>query len=240
MLIRGKKENIMNKRRTKITRNYLMHPAGSVLIETGNTKVICTAMVEKGVPPFLREADPPQGWLTAEYSMLPGAPNQRFKRERGKTNGRSTEIQRLIGRTLRTAVNMTKFPGFTVHVDCDVIQADGGTRTAAITGACVAIKDAFLKMISKGMIAEDPFKEWIAAVSVGMMKGEPVIDLCYDEDFQADVDMNIVMTESGKFVEIQGTGETIPFSDEELKVMLKEARKAIRQLIKFQKRLYEE
>jgi len=230
----------MNKRKTKITRNYLMHPAGSVLIETGNTKVICTAMIEKGVPPFLKEVYPPQGWLTAEYSMLPGAPNQRFKRERGKSNSRSTEIQRLIGRTLRTAVDMTKFPGFTVHVDCDVIQADGGTRTAAITGACVAIKDAFTKMISENMITEDPFREWIAAVSVGMVNGKAVVDLCYEEDFHADVDMNIVITESGKFVEIQGTGETVPFSDEELKVMLREAKKAIKQLIKYQKRLYEE
>jgi ribonuclease PH len=230
----------MKKRKTKITRNYLMHPAGSVLIETGNTKIICTASVEEGIPMFLKEADPPQGWLTAEYSMLPGAPNQRFKRERGKTNGRSTEIQRLIGRSLRAAVDMTKFPGFTVHVDCDVIQADGGTRTAAITGACVAVKDAFNKMITEGSITEDPFREWIAAVSVGMVKGKPVIDLCYDEDFHAEVDMNIVMTESGKFVEIQGTAETIPFSDEELKVMLKEAKKIIRQLIKLQKRLYEE
>jgi ribonuclease PH len=229
----------MNKRKTKITRNYLMHPAGSVLIETGNTKVICTAMIEKGVPSFLKEVDPPQGWLTAEYSMLPGAPNQRFKRERGKSNSRSTEIQRLIGRVLRTTVDMTKFPGFTIHVDCDVIQADGGTRTAAITGACVAIKDAFTNMISEGSITEDPFKEWIAAVSVGMVNSEAVVDLCYEEDFQADVDMNIVMTESGKYVEIQRTGETKSFSDEELREMLKEAKKAIRQLIKFQKRLYE-
>lgn len=216
-----------------------MHPAGSVLIETGNTKVICTAMIEKGVPSFLKEVDPPQGWLTAEYSMLPGAPNQRFKRERGKSNSRSTEIQRLIGRVLRTTVDMTKFPGFTIHVDCDVIQADGGTRTAAITGACVAIKDAFTNMISEGSITEDPFKEWIAAVSVGMVNSEAVVDLCYEEDFQADVDMNIVMTESGKYVEIQRTGETKSFSDEELREMLKEAKKAIRQLIKFQKRLYE-
>lgn len=188
----------------------------------------------------MKEADPPQGWLTAEYSMLPGAPNQRFKRERGKSNSRSTEIQSLIGRTLRTAVDLTKFPGFTVHVDCDVLQADGGTRTAAITGACVAIKDAFVKMLSEGLITEDPLKEWIAAVSVGMVNGEPVVDLCYDEDSNADVDMNIVMTENDKFVEIQGTAETEPFSDEELKVMLKEAKKAIRQLIKFQKGLYEE
>ena len=189
---------------------------------------------------FLKEADPPQGWLTAEYSMLPGAPNQRFKRERGRSNSRSTEIQRLIGRALRTAVDMTKFPGFTVHVDCDVIQADGGTRTAAITGACVAIKDAFTKMISEGSIAEDPFREWIAAVSVGIVNGELVVDLCYDEDSHAEVDMNIVMTESGKYVEIQGTGETVTFSDEDLKVMLKHAKKAIKQLIKFQKQLYNE
>ena len=226
----------MKKRKTKITRNYLMHPAGSVLIETGKTKVICTVMIEESIPPFLRNADPPQGWLTAEYSMLPGAPNQRFRRERGKANSRSTEIQRLIGRSLRAVVDMTKFPGISINIDCDVLQADGGTRTAAITGACVALQDAFEKLQKDGLISENPLKELIAAISVGIVDGEPVLDLDYEADSNADVDMNVVMTESGKFVEIQGTAEAEPFSDNELKIMLKAAKTGIKQLIKEQKK----
>lgn len=229
----------MTKRKTKITRNYLMHPAGSVLIETGKTKVICTVMIEESIPFFLKNAVPPQGWLTAEYSMLPGAPNQRFKRERGKANSRSTEIQRLIGRSLRAVVDMTKFPGISINVDCDVLQADGGTRTAAITGACVALQDAFQKLIQDGMIKENPLKEFIAAVSVGIVNGKPVLDLDYEADSRADVDMNVVMTESGKFVEIQGTAEAEPFSDDELKIMLKAAKIGIKQLIKEQKKSLE-
>ncbi|MCF7793879.1 MAG: ribonuclease PH [Candidatus Cloacimonetes bacterium] len=229
----------MTKRKTKITRNYLMHPAGSVLIETGNTKVICTVMIEENIPFFLREADPPQGWLTAEYSMLPGAPNHRFRRERGKTNSRSTEIQRLIGRALRAVVDMTKFSGITVNIDCDVLQADGGTRTAAITGACVALCDAFSKLLKDGLIEENPLREMIAAISVGIVDGEPVLDLDYEKDSQADVDMNVVMTESGKFVEIQGTAEAAPFDDSELKIMLKAAKTGIKQLIKEQKKALE-
>ncbi|MDO9576572.1 MAG: ribonuclease PH [Candidatus Cloacimonadales bacterium] len=229
----------MKKRKTKITRDYLMHPAGSVLIETGNTKVICTVMIEESIPSFLKNVDPPQGWLTAEYSMLPGAPNQRFKRERGKTNSRSTEIQRLIGRSLRAVVDMTKFPGISINVDCDVLQADGGTRTAAITGACVALCDAFGKLQKDGLIKENPLNEMIAAISVGIVNGQPVLDLDYEADSRADVDMNVVMTESGKFVEIQGTAEAAPFSDEELKIMLKAAKIGIKQLIKEQKKALE-
>ncbi len=224
----------MKKRKTVITRNYLKHPAGSVLIATGDTKVICTATVEKGIPFFLKEAVPAQGWLTAEYNMIPGAPNTRFRRERNKVGGRTMEIQRLIGRCLRAVVDMEKFPGYTVQVDCDVIQADGGTRTAAITGACIALYDAFTTLLTDGKIEKNPLKECIAAISVGIVKGEPVLDLCYEEDSKADVDMNVVMTESGKFVEIQGTAEAAPFSDSELKVMLKAAKKGINQLIKEQ------
>lgn len=216
-----------------------MHPAGSVLIETGKTKVICTVMIEESIPFFLREADPPQGWLTAEYSMLPGAPNQRFRRERGKANSRSTEIQRLIGRALRAVVDMTRFPGITVNVDCDVLQADGGTRTAAITGACVALHDAFSKLKNDGLIEENPLKEMIAAISVGIVDREPVLDLDYTADSKADVDMNVVMTESGKFVEIQGTAEAAPFDDSQLKIMLKAAKIGIKQLLREQKKALE-
>jgi len=227
----------MKKRKTKIIRNFLMHPAGSVLIETGNTKVICTATVEKGIPSFLRDAEPPQGWLTAEYSMLPGAPDSRFRRERKGVKGRTAEIQRLIGRSLRAVVDPTKFPGYQITVDCDVIQADGGTRTASVTGACVALYDAFSKMKERNQLDEYPFKEWVAAISVGIVKGKPVVDLCYEEDSNADVDMNVVMTESGKFIEIQGTAEVEPFDDKELATMLKEAKIAIMDLIKYQKKI---
>ena len=226
----------MKKRKTKIIRDFLMHPAGSVLIETGNTKVICTATVEKGIPSFLRDAEPPQGWLTAEYSMLPGASDSRFRRERKGVKGRTAEIQRLIGRSLRAVVDMSKFPGYQITIDCDVIQADGGTRTASVTGACVALHDAFCKMKESNQLKEDPFKEWVAAISVGIVNGKPVIDLCYEEDSNADVDMNVVMTESGKFIEIQGTAEAEPFDDKELAIMLKEAKIAIMELIKFQKK----
>jgi len=228
----------MKKRKTKITRNYLMHPAGSVLIETGDTKIICTASVEERVPGFLMRSEPPVGWLTAEYNMLPGAPNERFRRERSIVGGRTSEIQRLIGRSLRAVVDRTKFPGFTVTIDCDVIQADGGTRTASVTGGCIAMKDAFDKLLSEGKITEHPLKEFIAAISVGIVNGEPVLDLCYEEDSNADVDMNVVMTENGNFVEIQGTAEEQTFTDAELKVMLKHAKSGIKKLILEQKKLY--
>jgi ribonuclease PH len=228
----------MKKRKTKITRNYLMHPAGSVLIETGDTKVICTASIEDRVPSFLMKADPPAGWLTAEYNMLPGATNDRFRRERSKIGGRTSEIQRLIGRSLRAVVDRTKFPGFSITIDCDVIQADGGTRTASVTGGCIAMYDAFQKLLSEEKISENPLKEFVAAVSVGIVNGEPVLDLCYEEDSNADVDMNVVMTESGKFVEIQGTAEEQTFTDTELKVMLKHAKSGIKKLINEQKKLY--
>ena len=225
----------MKKRKTKIIRNYLMHPEGSVLIETGNTKVICTASVQEGVPPFL--IDSGKGWVTAEYGMLPRSTETRMKREasRGKISGRTAEIQRLIGRSLRSVVDLTLLDGYTIQVDCDVIQADGGTRTASITGACVALNDAFEKLLAEGKIEENPLKEWVAAISVGIVDGEPVLDLSYEQDSVAEVDMNVVMTESGKFVEIQGTAEEKPFSDEQLKTMLRLAKQGIKQLIKKQK-----
>jgi len=225
----------MRKRATKVTRNYLIYPAGSVLIETGKTKIICTVTIEDSIPRFLKEKETPQGWLTAEYSMLPGSTDIRFRRERGKTNSRSTEIQRLIGRSLRAVVDLKKIPGRTVFIDCDVIQADGGTRTASITGSCIALHDAFKKLMDEGIILENPLKEWVAAISVGIVNSKIVVDLDYEKDSNAEVDMNVIMTESGKFIEIQGTAETEPFTDAELSSMLAEAKKGIKQLIKFQK-----
>ena len=221
----------MSKRETKITRNYLKYPAGSVLIETGDTKVICSVTVETGVPGFIRNAEPPQGWITAEYSMLPGAPNSRFRRERSGVKGRTAEIQRLIGRSLRAVIDMTKFPGYQLIFDCDVLQADGGTRTAAITGACIAAYDAFNYLLDQNKIAEMPLREWVAAISVGIVDGKPMIDLDYELDSNADVDMNVVMTENGKFVEIQGTAEAEPFSDEELQILLALAKEGIAELV---------
>jgi ribonuclease PH len=226
----------MGRRQTKITRDFLIHPQGSVLIESGRTKVICTVSYEESIPQFLLDKDPPEGWLTAEYSMIPGATTTRFRRERNKTNSRSLEIQRLIGRTLRAVVDNTKFPGFTLYVDCDVIQADGGTRTAAITGACVAVHDTFRKMINEGLIQQNPMQELVAAISVGIVKNKIVLDLNYEMDSQAEVDMNIVMTESGRFVEVQGTAEKKAFTYNQLNEMLLKAELGIKGLIKIQKK----
>jgi ribonuclease PH len=225
------------KRTTKISRNYLEHPEGSVLIETGKTKVICTASVEKNVPPFLKKADPAQGWLTAEYSMLPRSTETRMRREvsKGKVGGRTAEIQRLIGRSLRTAIDLTKIPGYSILIDCDVIQADGGTRTASITGAWIALHDAVQYMLNNGMIEENPIKNMVAAISVGIVDGKPVLDLCYEEDSNADTDMNIVMTDKFQFIEIQGTAEKNPFDFEELTELINLAKEGISDLFKAQK-----
>ena len=227
------------KRDTVFTRHYQMHPAGSVLIETGNTKVICSATVQKGVPPFLDESK--DGWITAEYGMLPSATNVRFRREavKGKVVGRTAEIQRLIGRALRTVLDLDKIAGYTIFIDCDVIQADGGTRTTSITGAFVALHDAVKYMLQKNMIKESPIREMVAAVSVGIINQEIVSDLDYELDSKAETDMNIVMTESGKFVEIQGTAEKYPFDDNQLMEMLDAAKIAIRELINEQKKALE-
>jgi ribonuclease PH len=213
-----------------ITRQYTCHAEGSVLVEFGNTKVICNASVEKGVPRFLRGEG--QGWLTAEYGMLPRSTGSRMGREaaRGKQGGRTVEIQRLIGRSLRAAVDLSKLGEYTVYVDCDVIQADGGTRTASITGACVAIADAFKKMQADGLVKESPMKEMIASVSVGIYQGVPVLDLDYPEDSNAETDMNVIMTENGGFVEVQGTAEGETFSRQELNSMLELAEKGIAEL----------
>lgn len=223
-------------RDVKITREYTMHAEGSVLVEFGNTKVICTASVEKGVPRFLKGSG--QGWVTAEYGMLPRSTTDRMGREasRGKQGGRTLEIQRLIGRSLRAAVDLKKLGENSITIDCDVIQADGGTRTASITGACVALVDAIRYMQRKKIIKTDPFLQLIGSVSVGMYKGSPVLDLDYPEDSNAETDMNVVMTEEGGFIEIQGTAEAAPFSQNEMTAMLALAKSGIDELVELQKK----
>jgi len=222
-------------REISITTDFLLYPDSSVLIETGRTKVICNVTIEYIVPPFLKDSG--KGWITAEYSMLPGSTFQRTRREVtiGKISGRTAEIQRIIGRSLRSVVDLTKMPGITAIVDCEVIQADGGTRTASITGAALALYIAFERCIMNKTLLENPMKELIAAVSVGVKDGKVIVDLDYQLDSTSNVDMNIVMTESGKYVEIQGTGEESAFSKEELFDMLQEAEAAILHLIQKQK-----
>lgn len=221
-------------RPVKITRNYLKYPEGSVLIEVGNTKVICAATIEDKVPHFMKGSG--EGWITAEYSLLPRSTQVRNIREsaKGKITGRTHEIQRLIGRALRSVVDLKALGEKTIWIDCDVIQADGGTRTAAITGAFVALVDAVNSVYTN---TEKPFpvKEFLAAVSIGVVKDTVVADLCYEEDSAAIVDMNVVMTGSGQFVEVQGTGEKRPFSRQELNEMLAVAENAVEQLIDYQK-----
>ena len=199
-----------------ITRDYLRHPKGSVLIEMGDTRVICAASVEEGVPPFLKNTG--RGWLTAEYAMIPSSTHERSVREssRGKVGGRTHEIQRLIGRALRAVTDLTAFGERTIHIDCDVIQADGGTRTAAITGAFVALVDAFRKLRAEGLVGGMPVRDFVSAVSVGIVDGRMLLDLQYEEDHRAEVDMNIVMTRRGLFIEVQGTAEGAPFTRERL------------------------
>jgi ribonuclease PH len=206
-------------RQVRVTRNYIKHAEGSVLIEFGDTKVICTASVEDSVPPFLRGKG--SGWVTAEYSMLPRATQTRTAREssKGKVGGRTHEIQRLIGRSLRAVTDLNALGERTVFVDCDVIQADGGTRTASITGAYIALADAMKKLVDRNIVTSFPLKEAVAAVSAGIVNGKPLLDLNYSEDSTAEVDMNFVMTSSNRFVEIQGTAEITPFTIEEMDAM---------------------
>jgi ribonuclease PH len=222
-------------REIEIQRNALKYPAGSVLISMGNTRVLCTASIEQGTPTHCKEKN--IGWLTAEYSMLPGSTHTRNKREvnSGKVSGRTAEIQRLIGRSLRAVTDLTLFPDYSILIDCDVLQADGGTRTASITGAAVALYDAIQYMLEQKMIETNPLKEWLAAISVGIVDGEYILDLSYEQDSIAEVDFNVVMTESGRFIEVQGTAEQNPFSREQLDQMLKMAESGIRELIKKQK-----
>ncbi|WP_116368241.1 ribonuclease PH [Parahaliea mediterranea] len=218
-----------------ITRNFTCHAEGSVLVSFGNTRVICTASVEEGVPRFLRGSG--SGWVTAEYGMLPRSTGTRMGREaaRGKQGGRTVEIQRLIGRSLRAAVDLKKLGEHTITIDCDVIQADGGTRTASITGACVALVDALNYLQRKKLIVTDPLKQMIASVSVGVYKGVPVLDLDYPEDSAADTDMNVIMGEDGGFIEVQGTAEGAPFARDELNAMLDLAAEGISQLVAAQR-----
>ena len=222
-------------RSVKITRNYTKHAEGSVLVECGDTKVLCTATVEDGLPYFLRGQR--KGWVTAEYGMLPRSTNTRMGREaaRGKQSGRTQEIQRLIGRSLRSSINLKMVGERQIVVDCDVIQADGGTRTAAITGAYVALNDAMQGLVDAGKIKLDPMRGQIAAISVGMYKGEPVLDLDYDEDSNAQSDMNIVMNDKGDFIEVQGTAEKRTFSRDKLNQLLDLADKGIKELFIIQK-----
>jgi ribonuclease PH len=222
-------------RDVRITRHYTKYAEGSVLVEFGDTKVLCTASVSESVPPFLR--DKGQGWLTAEYGMLPRATHTRSDREaaRGKQTGRTQEIQRLIGRALRAVFDLEALGARTINIDCDVIQADGGTRTASITGAFVAAHDAVSKLLSMGRIERSPITDYVAAISVGVYEGAPVLDLDYAEDSQCDTDMNVVMTGSGGMVEVQGTAEGTPFSRAEMDALLDLAQSGIRALVEKQK-----
>ncbi len=221
-------------RPVRITPAYLKFPAGSCLVETGDTKVICCASIEEKVPPFLKGSG--SGWLTAEYSMLPGSTEQRTAREvsRGKPGGRTVEIQRLIGRSLRAAVDMAAVGERTIWIDCDVIQADGGTRTASITGGFVALALALDALAKREGWAAPPVQDYIAAVSVGVVQGQAVLDLRYSEDSSAEVDMNVVMTGSGEFIEVQGTGEHAPFGKARLEELLTLAEGGVRSLMKVQ------
>ncbi len=222
-----------------VNRNFTDNPPGSVLIQAGNTKILCTASVDDSVPPYIKGTG--RGWVTAEYSLLPGSTGKRTTREssRSKINGRTQEIQRLIGRSMRNIVDLSGFGERTIWIDCDTLQADGGTRTLAITGAYIALMDAFQWMKDQNMISTKPARDSIAAVSVGIVKGECMLDLCYPEDRDADVDMNIVATGSGEFVEIQGTGEQTTFSDAQLAQMISFAKKGIAELTAIQTRALE-
>jgi ribonuclease PH len=222
-------------RTVTITPSYIKTADGSVLIEMGDTKVICTAKLEERVPPFLRNSG--KGWITAEYGMLPGSSEQRIGREssRGKVGGRTHEIQRLIGRSLRAIADLKSLGERTVWIDCDVIQADGGTRTASITGAYIALVEAFRKWRERGVLTVDPVKDAVAAVSIGILDGKILLDLCYVEDSKADVDMNFVMTGAGKFIEVQGTAESAPFTRKQMERMAEIAQQGIKELLNAQK-----
>ena len=224
-------------RAINITRKTNKHAEGSVFIEFGDTKVICNASVVKGRPRWMKNQNDKRGWVTAEYGMLPRSTGERMRREAsgGKQGGRTLEIQRLIARSLRAAVDLKKLGDFSITVDCDVIQADGGTRTAAITGACVALHDALSWMVDNKKLTENPFKQFVAAISVGFRKGDALLDLDYEEDSSADTDMNVVMTEDGRFIEVQGTAEGEAFSTDELNQMLQLATDGNKQLIEMQK-----
>ena len=224
-------------RPVKVTRNFTKHAEGSVLIEMGDTKVICTASIEEKVPPFLKGKG--SGWVTAEYSMLPRATHERTSREavKGKQGGRTLEIQRLVGRALRSVTDMTQMGERSIWIDCDVIQADGGTRTASITGAFIALADAFMVLKKKDLIKRLPLTDYLAAISVGKVGGEVMVDLAYTEDSMAEVDMNLVMTGRGRYVEVQGTAEKTPFAKQDMDEFLNLGWQAIQRLTAIQKEL---
>lgn len=222
-------------RQVTIQTDFTEMPEASVLISMGKTRVMCTASVEESVPRWLRDAVPPKGWVTAEYSMVPGATAPRFRRERRRVGGRTKEIQRLIGRSLRAVTDLHKLGEHTIWLDCDVLQADGGTRTASITGAFVALALACGRLVERGAIKEMPLTQNVAAISCGVLDGDVLLDLPYEEDSKADVDMNVVMTGDGKFVEVQGTGEEATFSHQELNDLLGLADQGIRELRELQK-----
>jgi ribonuclease PH len=221
-------------RPVKVTTDYLLTAEGSALIEVGNTRVLCTASVEESVPPFLRNSG--KGWVTAEYSMLPRATSTRTPREvtKGRPSGRTMEIQRLIGRALRSIIDLDALGERSIVLDCDVLQADGGTRTAAITGAYVALSIAVRKLVKFGALKRSPIRDFVAATSVGIVGGVPMLDLCYQEDSQAEVDMNVVMTGAGRYVELQSTAEKTPFDDEQLAALIALARQGVSELITIQ------
>ncbi len=225
-------------RKIIITPHFMPNSGGSCLIEWGNTRILVTANASSSVPPFI-DAEK-NGWLTAEYSMLPGSTIGRKQRERNKIDSRSVEIQRLIGRSLRSVLNFSAIAGITVHIDADVIQADGGTRTASITGGFIAASLLFKKLLSEGVISQNPFKSYLAAVSCGIVKGEPLLDLCYQEDSQAEADMNFVGTEHGEISELQISGEKRPFTDSEFTKLIVLSKQGIKQLINIEKRILEE
>ena len=236
-MTRTDKRLVGQMRPVEIVTGYLMTAEGSALIKVGNTQVLCAASVEDGVPPFLRNSG--KGWVTAEYSMLPRATAKRTPREvaRGRASGRTHEIQRLIGRSMRAVVDAAALGERTVVLDCDVLQADGGTRTAAITGAFVALTLALRQLVQFRAVKTLPLRDYVAATSVGIVRGVPMLDLCYEEDSQADVDMNVVMTGSGKFVEVQATAEHTPFEDAQMASLIELARVGIAELIEIQKQV---
>ena len=228
----------MQLRKWSFTPNFQRHPLASVLSVSGNTRVICAVSLEKSVPRWMKEQEVPGGWITAEYQMLPSSTGTRSEREstRGKISGRSAEIQRLVGRSLRAVVDLSKLPGLTLHIDCDVIDADGGTRCASISGASLALQIAAKKLLEDGVITENPIVARVAAVSVGLLNGEVLLDLCYTEDSAADVDMNIVMTDKGRFVEIQGSGEEATFSEKQMSEMIKAAKHGLKEIFDLQEK----
>ncbi len=229
--------DLNEKRACEIKKHVLKHPDGSVEISMGDTRVLCTAFVEEGVPPFRQDTG--KGWVTAEYNMLPGSTLTRKRRDRGKVDGRSSEIQRLIGRSLRSIVNFEALGERTVTIDCDVLQADGGTRTASITGGYVALVLALKKLRRQGLIETWPLRDQVVAISVGVVEEAPCLDLCYVEDSRAKVDMNVIMTGDGRIIEVQGTGEEAPFSRKELNALLDLAEKGNRELADLQKQVLE-